>query len=96
MVNVLGEIKADMDVNAPPILESLGAQSTAAGDYDVALHYYEKYMEINDRNPQIIFNMAMIYKTKGDEDTADQLFGQVIMNFADSELAERAKEERGY
>ena len=53
-------------------------------------------MEINDRNPQIIFNMAMIYKTKGDEDTADQLFGQVIMNFSDSQLAERAKEERGY
>lgn len=96
MVNVLGEIRADMEANAPAILESLGAQSTAAGDYDTALHYYEKYMEINDRNPQIIFNMAMIYKTKGDEDTADQLFGQVIMNFSDSALAERAKEERGY
>ncbi len=52
-------------------------------------------MEINDKNPQIIFNMAMIYKTKGDEETADQLFGQVIMNFADSPLAESARAERG-
>lgn len=96
MVNVLNEIKADMETSAPAVLENLAAQSTAAGDYDTAIHYYEKYMEINDRNPQIIFNMAMIYKTKGDEETADQLFGQVIMNFSDSELAERAKAERGY
>ena len=59
-----------MNASAPAVLESLGAQSTAAGDYDTALHYYEKYMEINDKNPQIIFNMAMIYKTKGDEETA--------------------------
>lgn len=84
-----------MNASAPAVLESLGAQSTAAGDYDTALHYYEKYMEINDKNPQIIFNMAMIYKTKGDEETADQLFGQVIMNFADSPLAESAQGRAG-
>ena len=53
-------------------------------------------MKINDRNPQIIFQMATCCKAKGDEETADQLFGQVIMNFSDSELAERAKAERGY
>ena len=62
----------------------------------VYLHYFEEYMKINDRNPQIIFQMAMCCKAKGDEETADQLFGQVIMNFSDSELAERAKAERGY
>ena len=53
-------------------------------------------MEMNDRNPQIIFNLAMIYKNRGDEETADQLFGQVIMNFSDSELAQQAQAERGY
>ena len=87
MAGVLGELQAEMNASAPAVLESLGAQSTAAGDYDTALHYYEKYMEINDKNPQIIFNMAMIYKTKGDEE---------IMNFADSPLAESARAERGY
>jgi len=96
MVNVLAEIQADMTENAPAILEEMAAQSTAAGDTDTALRYYEEYMEMNDRNPQIIYNMAMIYKQKGDEDTANQLFGQVIMNFEDQELAEQAKEQRGY
>jgi len=96
MVNVLAEIQADMAENAPALLEEMAAQSTAAGDTDTALRYYEEYMEMNDRNPQIIYNMAMIYKQKGDEDTANQLFGQVIMNFDDQELAEQAKEQRGY
>lgn len=96
MVNILSEIEADMTANAPAVLETLAAESNAAGDYDQALRYYDEYMEFDDRNPQIIFNMAMIYKTKGDEETSDQLFGQVIMNFDDAELAEKAKEERGY
>ena len=96
MLNILAEIQTDMEANAPAVLETLAAQSTEAGDVDTALRYYEEYMKFNDRNPQIIFNMAMIYKNKGDEDTSDQLFGQVIMNFEDSELAAKAKEERGY
>ncbi len=96
MVNILTGIQADMEANAPAVLETMAAQCTANGDADTALKYYEKYMEFNDRNPQIIFNMAMIYKGKGDEETSDQLFGQVIMNFDDEALAEKAKEERGY
>ena len=96
MVNILTEIETDMAANAPAVLETLAAESNAAGDYDMALKYYEEYMEFDDRNPQIIFNMAMIYKNKGDEETSDQLFGQVIMNFEDAELAAKAKEERGY
>lgn len=96
MLSILTEIETDMAANAPAVLETLAAESNAAGDYDQALRYYEEYMEFDDRNPQIIFNMAMIYKTKGDEETSDQLFGQVIMNFDDVDLAEKAKEERGY
>lgn len=96
MLQILEEIEADMNANAPAELEALAAESSAAGDLETALNYYEEYMKYNDRNPQIIFNMAMIYKSMGDEDTSNQLFGQVIMNFEDSELAEKAKEERGY
>ncbi len=96
LLPILEEIVADMTANAPAVLETLAAESNAAGDSDTALKYYEEYMKIDDRNPQIIFNMAMIYKAKGDEETSDRLFGQVIMNFEDSELAEKAKEERGY
>ena len=95
-VAILNEIKADMDTNAPAVLMAAAAQSTAVGDYDTALHYYEKYMEIDDKNPEVIYDMGMVYKSKGDTDNANQMFGQVIMNFADSEFAEKAKTERGY
>ena len=96
MLSILSEVKADMEANAPEVLEKLAAESTAAGAYDTALKYYNEYMKFNDRNPKIIFEMAKIYKAKGEEETSDQLFGQVIMNFNDEELAAKAKEERGY
>ena len=95
-VAILNEIKADMDANAPAVLMAAAAQSNSVGDYDTALRYYEKYMEFNDKNPEVIYNMGMVYKAKGDTDNANQMFGQVIMNFADSEFAEKAKAERGY
>ena len=96
MLNIFAGIQADMTANAPAELETMAAEAEAAGDHELALHYYESYMAINDRNPQIIYNMAMIYQAMGDTETADQLFGQVIMNFPDSELAARAQEQRGY
>ena len=96
MLNIFAGIQADMTANAPAELEAMAAEAEAAGDHELALHYYESYMAINDRNPQIIYNMAMIYQAMGDTETADQLFGQVIMNFSDSELAARAQEQRGY
>ena len=96
MLNIFAGIQADMTANAPAELEAMAAEAEAAGDHELALHYYESYMAINDRNPQIIYNMAMIYQAMGDTETADQLFGQVIMNFSDSELAAQAREQRGY
>ena len=95
-VAILNEIKADMDANAPAVLMAAAAQSNSVGDYDSALRYYERYMKFNNKNPEVIYNMGMVYKAKGDTDNANQMFGQVIMNFADSEFAEKAKEERGY
>ena len=96
MLNIFAGIQADMTANAPAELEAMAAEAEAAGDHELALHYYESYMAFNDRNPQIIYNMAMIYQAMGDTETADQLFGQVIMNFSDSELAAQAQEQRGY
>ena len=96
MLNIFAGIQADMTANAPAELEAMAAEAEAAGDHELALHYYESYMAINDRKPQIIYNMAMIYQAMGDTETADQLFGQVIMNFSDSELAAQAQEQRGY
>ena len=44
----------------------------------------------------MIFDMAVIYKNMEDKEKSNELFGQVIMNYSGTELAEKAREERGY
>ena len=93
---VIGEIKADMDENGYQVLQTLGEQAENSNDHTAALDYYHKSLVIHPDNPQVIFNMALIYKGLGDTENSNQLFGQVIMNYPDTELAEQAKNERGY
>ena len=40
--------------------------------------------------------MALLRQARGEEEQADQLFGQVILNYPDTELAEAARTARGY
>ena len=78
------------------MLETLGDSAAAAGDNGAALDYYQKSLNIYPDNPQLIFDMAVVYKKMDDKEKSNELFGQVIMNYSGTELAEKAKEERGY
>ncbi|MFR4438789.1 MAG: tetratricopeptide repeat protein [Hungatella sp.] len=93
---VLGEIQAVMTESGYQTLADMGDREAAAGNQDAALDYYQKSLNIKGDNPQVIFNMAMIYKAKEETDTSNELFGQVIMNYPNTELAQKAKDERGY
>lgn len=93
---IIGEIRGEMEAEGYQVLESLGDTAAAAGDNQTALDYYQKSLKIHPENPQVLFDMAVIYKKMEDKETSNDLFGQVIMNYAGTELAEKAKEERGY
>ena len=93
---VLKEIQTLMAETGYQTLADMGDREAAAGNRDLALNYYQKSLNIKGDNPQVIFNMAVIYKAKEETDTSDELFGQVIMNYPNTELAQKAKEERGY
>lgn len=93
---VIGELKGQMEAEGYKTLEALGDREAAAGNPQAALDYYQKSLNIKGDNPQVIFNMAMIYKNSGDKDKSGELFGQVIMNYAGTDLADKAKAERGY
>lgn len=93
---VIAEIKGEMEQEGYKILETLGDRSAAAGNTQAALDYYQKSLNIKADNPRVIFNMALIYKNSGDKDKSSELFGQVIMNYGGTALADKAKEERGY
>ena len=86
-----------MAANGWQILETLGdearEQETGASQ---AVDYYQKSLQINPDNVGAVFKIGMIYKATGDTDTANQYFGEIIMNHSDSEYAEQARTERGY
>ena len=93
---IVAEVKADMDANGYQVLEKLGDTSNEAGDYPTALDYYNKSLIIHPDNPQVIFNMAVIYGKLEQMDQANDLYGQVIMNYPNTDLAAQAKAARGY
>ena len=96
MQAIITEIRQDMEERGYQVLADLAGQARDAGDTDQALMYYQKSLDIKADNPQVIYDMAMVYHDREEEDKANELFGQVILNYPDTELAEKAKEVRGY
>ena len=90
-------ITQDMAANGWQILKQMGDEAmTGAGGPAQAVDYYQRSLKINGSNPEVIYQIGVAYQTVGDTDTANQYFGQVIMNFPDSEYAAQAKTQRGY
>ncbi len=96
MQAIITEIRLDMEERGYQVLADLAGQARDAGNTDQALAYYQKSLDIKADNPQVLYDMAMVYHGREEEDKANELFGQVIMNYPDTELAEKAKEVRGY
>ncbi len=96
MQEIVAEIKTDMDANGYQVLAQLGNEARDAGDNAGALDYYQKSLDIKGDNPQVLFDMAGVCQAAGEEERARELWGRVIMEFPDTELAEAAKEARGY
>jgi len=78
---------------------SLGKQGDAsyeAADYKTAIAYYDKALAIKPDYEDAMFKKAMSYKQMGDIQNANNLFGEIILKFPDTEQAAQAKKERGY
>ena len=74
----------------------MGNEARDGQKLDEALDYYQKSLGIKGDNPQVIYDMALIYQAREERDQANELFGQVIMNYPNTDLASLAKEARGY
>ena len=96
MQEIIAQIRADMEENGYQVLAQLGDQARDAGNTAQALDYYQKSLNIHGDNPQVLYDLAGVYQAAGDEEKAKELWGQVIMNYPDTELAEQAKAARGY
>jgi len=65
-------------------------------DYKTAISYYDKALAIKADYEEAMFRKAMSYKKLGDIQNANNLFGEVIIRFPNTEFAAQAKAERGY
>lgn len=87
----------DMQQNGYQILLQMG-DTALAGEAGAqqAIDYYQRSLKILPDNPQALFQIGLAYVALENTDTANQYFGDIIMNHPDSEYAQRAREQRGY
>lgn len=90
-------IQEDMSTNGAQILMQMGDESMNQENGGAqAVEYYLKSLQIQPQNTEVIYKTGLAYQAQGDTDTANQYFGDIIMNYPDSDYAEDAKTQRGY
>ena len=95
--DIVAWVQQDMAANGYQVLEQMGDEASGQENGAAqAVEYYQKSLLIKPDNTAVIFKIGMVYQTQGDTDQANEYFGQIIMNYPDSEYAAQAKEQRGY
>lgn len=95
--NTVAWIHADMAENGWQTLLAMGDEAmNGSGGPAQAIDYYNKSLQIRPGNTEVIYKLGLAYAALEDTDTANQYFGDIIMNYPDSEYADDAKEQRGY
>lgn len=93
---IAASVQEDMKANGPKTLEQMGDKAITQGNLEKAINYFQKSLQIKPTNADVIFKLADAYLAQGDTDTANQYYGDIIMNYPNSEYVESAKEKRGY
>lgn len=92
-------IQQDMSENGWKTLLSMGdeamSQESGAGA-SRAIDYYNRSLQIHPGNAEVIYKLGLAYEAAGDKDKANEYFGEIIMNYPDSEFMEDSKVRRGY
>lgn len=87
----------DMQQSGYQVLLQMGDEALAQeGGARQAIDYYQRSLQINPANPQALYQIGMAYLALDNTDTANQYFGDIIMNHPNSDYAQRAREQRGY
>lgn len=92
-------IQQDMNENGWKTLLSMGdeamSQDSGAGASQ-AIDYYNRSLQIRPGNAEVIYKLGLAYEASGDKDRANEYFGEIIMNYPDSEFVEDSRVRRGY
>ncbi len=95
--NTISWIQTDMGEKAWKILEELGDEAVSQDPASQqALVYYQKSLMIKGDNPSALYKLGSVYQAQGDMNSANTYYGDVILNFPNSEYAREAQRQRGY
>lgn len=95
--DIVTQVRSDMLENGWQTLRQMGDEAMAqGGGAQTAIDYYQRSMKIRGEDPQLLYLIGLAYVSLGDTDSANEYFGNVIMNYGNSEYAEQAKTQRGY
>ena len=93
---ILEEIQTDMAEDGYQVLDELGDEAAGSGDYAGAVSYYDASLRIQPDNAAVMYDKAAALEAQGQEDEADDLFGQIIDAYPDTDYAVMSREQRGY
>lgn len=93
---IVQQVQEDMSENGWEVLDELGDAAVGSGDYAGAVVYYDASLRLNGDNPAVLYDKALALKSQGLEDEADDLFGQIIDTYPDTDYAAMSREQRGY
>lgn len=95
--DIAANVQQEMTTTGYQLLEQMGDEAmTGENDAAKAVEYYQKSLQICGDNIAAIYKIGLAYQSAGNTDTANEYFGEIIMNHPDSEYAAQAKEQRGY
>lgn len=94
--SIYNELSASIKSEGPKLLFEKGNSFYDTADYANAIVYYDKSLAIDNTFVKALYKKAMAYKQSGDLQNANTIFGDVIINYPDSDEAKLAKTERGY
>lgn len=94
--DIIASVQEDMQARGPQILEQMGDAAETQGAHEKAAEYFQKSLQIKSDAPSVIFKLANAYKSQGEEELANEHYGDIIMNYPNSAYVEQAKEQRGY
>ena len=62
---IVADIRSDMETNGYQVMEEMGDTMWNAGRMEEAINYYQKSLALHPDNPQILYNLGMIYRSQG-------------------------------
>ena len=68
---IVAEIRSYMETEGYQVLASLGNEARDGGNQEAALDYYQKSLNVKGDNPQVIYDMALIYQAREERDQAN-------------------------